>query len=486
MDGAHSPISADRESAVSNRMGPWMRILASPAGAWQGAVAPTPWRYHPLTLYAMGRLPKEQVPDITLFDDQTQYVSLAGQAVTGTFKTRSIYDIIGVHGERRGPVVGDELSQAVVLVSARGLATQREMDYWNYFAQRIEDPNHTGVFGENGDGSFDITTGIDLKTDVRPKNGAPIPGDHAVDLRPFGATDIYGLILDSPFPGEFKTGVETHIVGTVMDSSTTSVWFRVNFSNFTNQSASLLDVTAPVASSGRFDAALKFPSESGGVYGIVVTLVTLRPSFRSQYLTPITVTGARCATAPGAPSGLSASAGSSDILLAWQPPPLQGCALTSYVVEAGSRSGLSDFFAMSTRSTATSTSLDMSGLPAGVYFVRVRGQSVIGVGAPSNEVTVVLERCSGVSAPATPSIFTATVSGSTVTLAWAIVPAATTYVIEAGSAPGSSNLANSDLGSPSGSYVARAVGPGTYYVRLRAKSACGVSRPSNEIVVVVR
>ena len=60
------------------------------------------------------------------------------------------------------------------------------------------------------------------------------------------------------------------------------------------------------------------------------------------------------------------------------------------------------------------------------------------------------------------------------------------YVVEAGSAPGLTNLANFDTQSPATSYTATGVGAGTYFVRVRAKNACGASGgASNEVVIVV-
>jgi hypothetical protein len=59
-------------------------------------------------------------------------------------------------------------------------------------------------------------------------------------------------------------------------------------------------------------------------------------------------------------------------------------------------------------------------------------------------------------------------------------------VIEAGSTPGSSNLANLNTGSTATTFSAGGVPAGTYYVRVRAaRPPQSVSSPSNELVVIV-
>src|SRR5258708_34940054 len=90
--------------------------------------------------------------------------------------------------------------------------------------------------------------------------------------------------------------------------------------------------------------------------------------------------------------------------------------------------------------------------------------------------------------PAAAAIEPATVTASTFTIAWdapasGSVPA--TYVIEAGSAPGLANLATFETGGTGTSYLAAAVAPGTYYLRVRAANDGGISPPSNEISVTV-
>jgi len=188
-------------------------------------------------------------------------------------------------------------------------------------------------------------------------------------------------------------------------------------------------------------------------------------------------------TAPGAPTGLSASASGSTVSLSWRAPS-SGGSPSGYLVEAGSAPGLANLATFATGSTATSFST--GGIGAGTYYLRVKAKNAAGTSVASNESLLVVGSGACSSAPGAPAEFTTSVSGSTVTLRWnAASGNPTTYVVEAGSGPGLSDLANSDLGSPATSYVASGVGRGTYYVRMRAKNACGVGPVSNEAIVVV-
>jgi hypothetical protein len=79
------------------------------------------------------------------------------------------------------------------------------------------------------------------------------------------------------------------------------------------------------------------------------------------------------------------------------------------------------------------------------------------------------------------------VQGSTVTLRWSPASARpASYVVEAGSFSGGTDLVVSDLGNAGTSMTATGVGAGTYFVRIRARNACGTGTASNEVAVVVR
>ena len=88
--------------------------------------------------------------------------------------------------------------------------------------------------------------------------------------------------------------------------------------------------------------------------------------------------------------------------------------------------------------------------------------------------------------PGPPTNLTAQVSGTTVILAW-VGPAGVTVIgfrIQAGTAPGLSNVANLVVGTAPG-LTAPNVPNGTYYVRVIAIAADGESLASNEVTVVV-
>ena len=191
-----------------------------------------------------------------------------------------------------------------------------------------------------------------------------------------------------------------------------------------------------------------------------------------------TISGGVGVALPNPPSSLNASASGSLVTLTWAAPS-GGAAPTDYVVEAGSAPGLADLANFSTGNAAVQFSA--AGVGAGRYYVRVRSANGAGSSGPSNEVLLVV----GGSCGGPPSV-TSQVAGTTVTLSWSPSVGAASYQIEAGSAAGLTNLANIGTGSADTRFIATGVGAGTYFVRVRANTVCGVTAPSNEVIVVVQ
>lgn len=85
--------------------------------------------------------------------------------------------------------------------------------------------------------------------------------------------------------------------------------------------------------------------------------------------------------------------------------------------------------------------------------------------------------------PGAASPFSFSQSGGYVVLVWAAAAGAADYVIEVGSGPGMSNLLVTPVGSAT--TLSAIAPPGRYYARIRARNACGLGTPSNEIVVTI-
>jgi hypothetical protein len=148
---------------------------------------------------------------------------------------------------------------------------------------------------------------------------------------------------------------------------------------------------------------------------------------------------------------------------------------TNYVIVAGTAPGASNVARVNVGNTTTFS----TEVPSGTYYVRVIAQNELGESDPSDEIEV---RTPGT--PQAPTALYQLGSGSTVDLRWTASAggyAPSGYVIEAGSAPGRSDLAVLQVGDVT-RFVTSAP-PGTYYVRVRALNARGTSLPSNEIVV---
>ncbi len=178
------------------------------------------------------------------------------------------------------------------------------------------------------------------------------------------------------------------------------------------------------------------------------------------------------------PSGFAVQWVGTTAVLTWTAPSFDGAVEdrpTSYVIEAGTSPGATDVAVVSV-GNVTTISAD---IPSGTYYVRVRAVNEHGDSEPTADLVLVAP-----GAPRAPTNLASPGSGSTVTLQWTAPsgPAPTGYVIEAGTAPGRSDLGVLQVGNVT-SFTAPAPPPGTYYVRVRAINARGAGQPSNEVVV---
>ena len=179
--------------------------------------------------------------------------------------------------------------------------------------------------------------------------------------------------------------------------------------------------------------------------------------------------------APLPPSLSAPSVGANrTVSLSWTAPP---GSVTGYLVDAGSAPGLSDIGTIPT----TATSLVVPGVPPGTYYVRVRSQNADGTSLPSNE-----RRLDVAGPPSSPPVLDPPLvaADATVTLSWTRPAGGTSFVIEAGTAAGLSDIAALAVGDVD-RITLPGVPDGRYVVRVRAISAGGAGPPSNEVLVQV-
>jgi hypothetical protein len=186
-----------------------------------------------------------------------------------------------------------------------------------------------------------------------------------------------------------------------------------------------------------------------------------------------------CVGLPSTPVLLTPVVSGSNVTLSWNPPAL-GSAPSSYVLLAGSAPGAANLAVLGTGSAATSFAASAAN---GVYYVRVAARNACGIGAASNEVMFTL----GAELPGAPTNLDYTAVGNAFALSWtapASGGAPTSYLIEAGSAPGLTDLAVIATGSTL-TTVAGTAPAGVYYVRIHAVNGTGMGAASNEVVIVI-
>jgi hypothetical protein len=184
------------------------------------------------------------------------------------------------------------------------------------------------------------------------------------------------------------------------------------------------------------------------------------------------------AALPEAPV-LTAVTSDDTVRLSWQ-PSATGPAPEAYVIEAAAV-GSSTFATVARVARQEFVAISV---PAGGWQVRVKALTSGGAGPPSNVVALNVSPCSV--PPGAPSGLSRLVSGRRVTLQWTHASPAgpTASIIEVGSAAGLVDIGRFAVAGAIASYSVTSP-RGLYFVRVRARNACGESAASNEAVVFV-
>ena len=274
---SHSPLWATDETFMAGLLEPTRR-LAVVDGAWQVVRTPRLARFHPFMRYAMGILPAGAVAEVTLFDEQGQFAGdvepAAGTAVTGATRTATVFNVIGMLGERQGPVPTD-WQRATIVVTRDRLLTQAEMDYWTFFARRTEDPFQSGVSTWRGIPSFDLSTdrAIDLVTTIRPKVAAPLISALDVNYPALDPTSWRGVTFDAPIKTSYAVGERVTISGrvTATDRTDFSEILLIFFPD-TGLPGEALQTRAAVSAAGTFVLDFQFEAQHRGTHALAVYL----------------------------------------------------------------------------------------------------------------------------------------------------------------------------------------------------------------------
>ncbi|MFN7976622.1 MAG: fibronectin type III domain-containing protein [Vicinamibacterales bacterium] len=119
----------------------------------------------------------------------------------------------------------------------------------------------------------------------------------------------------------------------------------------------------------------------------IVDSDTLQATFSALLPNSTWIPTVRRVPRPARPQQLAATVQGASVALTWT----EGVSVAQtlrYVLEVGSAPGLNNIF--SGLDVGLQTSFGASGVPPGTYYVRVRAGNYTGLGAPSNEVAVVV------------------------------------------------------------------------------------------------
>ena len=206
-----------------------------------------------------------------------------------------------------------------------------------------------------------------------------------------------------------------------------------------------------------------------GAPGTYYVRVRGRNACGSAVSNEVTVTLSSTCLLPAAPGQPSAVVTGSAVAVSWTP----ATGATGHTFEAGRLPGQANLLNMAVSSPSIGAQA-----PPGVYFVRARGQNACGIGPASPDAMIAV----GCTAPGAVSLLSASMISNQITLLWNAAPAATDYIVEAGTSSGAGNVAS--IPQAGTSLVAQAPA-GTYYVRVRPRNACGSGWWSNEVTITV-
>ena len=216
-----------------------------------------------------------------------------------------------------------------------------------------------------------------------------------------------------------------------------------------------------------------FPSSAVGTFTFTVSAVNqLGEGPPSAVLTLVLGPTA----VPEPPRNLTAQLSGTALVVAWEPP---GNGAESYVLRA-TGSAFQGVWTLPT--TSTIFTAPFAQMAPGNYAFTVSGVNVLGEGAPTAPATVTIgPPCPVPSAPT----LSASRNGNVVSFSWTTptVGVVSSYTALVSTPGGGVNQVAADVGLVTA--ISGPVASGTYFVQVRAQSACGPGAPSNQVRVDV-
>ncbi|MDP6976627.1 MAG: fibronectin type III domain-containing protein [Acidimicrobiales bacterium] len=227
-----------------------------------------------------------------------------------------------------------------------------------------------------------------------------------------------------------------------------------------------------------------FGSNDAEPYGLAVTAggkVVVAGKGQENADTDFAVAVYEGASAPGAPTGLSGTAGDGQVALSWTAPSDNGgAAVTGYKVESSTNGG-SSWSTVTADTGSTSTSYTATGLTNGTaHTFRVSGVNAVGAGTASSTASA-----TPVTTPGVPTSLSGAAGDGQVALSWTAPgdnggAAITGYQVESSTDGETWSTVTADTGSSTASYTATGLTNGTAYTfRASAINSVGTGTVSS-------
>ncbi len=215
------------------------------AGKWRTTWIRDPHPFHPLELFAMGLVGREEVPELRVFKRQDLPDHRPGEVMRGPSRQLIVDRVIEEYGQPE-PAASRVWRVAPVIVSDR-LLPKKILSKLNFYMRRIEDPDGTVP------GSFDRLTGgrMDLQTTIATGGRRSARAPRRVAYPEIGTREIPGVSLERPLLGCLEVGEALVIEGRTALGTVPDVALVPS-----NPDSERVEVAATPLSGGRFRAVL--------------------------------------------------------------------------------------------------------------------------------------------------------------------------------------------------------------------------------------